>query len=455
MIGFWCARAVIDGVVRERVRVVSESGNITAVEVGVEANPADRLLGTVVPGLANAHSHLFHRALRGRTHADGGDFWRWRDEMYDVAGVLDPTLYRDLARAAFGEMTAAGYTAVGEFHYVHHRPGGEPYREPDHAMERAVTDAAADAGIRLTLLDTLYLGAGLGRDLEPQQRRFGDRSAAGWFDRWRLLNSEFESRPDVILGAAIHSVRAVPEAEIAAVAAELPADVPLHIHLSEQPRENEECLAATGLTPTGLLARAGALSGRLSVVHATHLTEADRDLLGEAGVAVVMCPSTEADLGDGIGPARHLVDRGASLAIGSDQNAVIDPLLELRGLEAGERLNRRRRGVFSLPELWRAGTVDGYHSLGWRGGIRVGAVCDLVELDPRSIRTIGAPLEAYPLVATAADVLTTIVGGQVIDPDGSERRLAAALDAIDAARSAAAVHPSTLPHHPISEGSPS
>ncbi|MWV48572.1 formimidoylglutamate deiminase [Rathayibacter sp. VKM Ac-2803] len=455
MTAFWCERAVVDGVPRGGVRIVSESGVVAAVEPGADPRPGDHLLGTVAPGFANAHSHLFHRALRGRTHGDGGDFWRWRDEMYAVAGVLDPSLYRSLARAVFSEMVAAGYTAVGEFHYVHHRPGGEPYgvdphdgahdREPEHAMERAVADAAADAGIRLTLLDTLYLGAGIGRGLDPDQRRFGDRGAAGWLERWHRLRTTLADRPGLLLGAAIHSVRAVPEREIAALVAGLPAEVPLHIHLSEQPRENEECLAATGLTPTGLLARAGALSDRLSVVHATHLTEGDHELLGAAGVAVVMCPSTEADLGDGIGPARALADRGASLAVGSDQNAVVDPMLELRGLEAGERLNRGRRGVLSPAELWRAGTVDGYASLGWHGGIRVGAVCDLVEIEAASMRTLGAPLEALPLVATAADVLRTVVGGRVIDTGITEALLAQALGALDAARSAATPSSSDLP----------
>jgi formiminoglutamate deiminase len=435
---FWCERAIIDGIPHERVRITSESAVITEVERGVPPRPGDHRLGTVTPGFANAHSHLFHRALRGRTHAEGGDFWRWREEMYAVAGTLDPRLYRSLARAVFGEMLSAGYTAVGEFHYVHHRPGGEPYREPEHAMERALADAAQDAGIRLTLLDTLYLRGGLGRGLEPEQQRFGDGSAAAWLDRWHRLRSDLAGHRDVLLGAAIHSVRAVPEQEITALVAGLPADVPLHIHLSEQPRENEECLAATGLTPTELLARAGALSRRLSVVHATHLSDSDHHLLGEAGVAVVMCPSTEADLGDGIGPARALTERGASVTIGSDQNAVIDPLLELRGLEAGERLARHRRGVFSPAQLWQAGTVDGYRALGWRGGISVGAVCDLVELDEESMRTLRAPAEALPLVATAADIRTTIVSGHLVDTTGTTGLLAAALDALDEAREPAA-----------------
>lgn len=432
MTAFWCERALVEAVPRDRVRIVSERGVVTRLETGVDPQPGDHRLGTVAPGFADAHSHLFHRALRGRTHADGGDFWRWRDEMYAVAAVLDPALYRDLARAVFGEMLAAGYTAVGEFHYVHHRTDGRPY--DDHAMELAVADAARDAGIRLTLLDTLYLGAGPGRGLEPGQVRFGDGSAAQWLDRWHRLRARLRDREGLLLGAAIHSVRAVPEEEIAALAAGLPSDVPLHVHLSEQPRENEECLAATGLTPTALLARAGVLSDRLSVVHATHLSAADRDLLGAAGVSVVMCPSTEADLGDGIGPARDLVDAGTSLAIGSDQNAVVDPLLELRGLEAGERLSTGRRGVFALPELWRAGTEGGYRSLGWSGGVRVGSVCDLVEFDAGSDRTTRAPLDSYPLVATASDVLTTIVAGRIVAPVPA--LLGPALDAIDAARTA-------------------
>lgn len=413
----WCRRALVGGGFHEATRIETDAaGRVAGLDVGVAAAGADVVLGTVVPGFGNAHSHLFHRALRGRTHGDGGTFWTWREQMYAVAGALDPARYRALAAAVFAEMLAAGYTAVGEFHYVHHRPDGTPY--PDHEMELALADAAEEVGIRLTLLDTCYLRGGLDRPLEPSQRRFGDGSAEAWLERWHRLRDRVAGGPLVTLGAAVHSVRAVPEAAIAAVVAGLPPDIPLHAHVSEQPRENEECRARTGTTPTGVLARAGALGPRFTAVHATHLTEDDVALLGGARASIALCPTTEADLADGIGPARRLADAGARVAIGSDQNAVVDPLLELRAAEAHERLATGRRGVFDPAELWLLGTGNGYAALGLAEprdvpGLAVGDPCDLVEIDDASVRTVGARPDQLPLVATAADVRTTVVGGRV------------------------------------------
>jgi len=409
----WAERVLVDGVVETGVRFETDAtGRITRRESGVAAHPGDDLAGFVVPGFANAHSHLFHRVLRGRTHDDGGDFWAWREQMYAVAAELDPDAYRELATAVFAEMLAAGYTAVGEFHYLHHRPSGAAYG--DHDMELAIADAAATVGIRLTLLDTCYLAGGIGQPLSPEQARFSDGDAAGWLARWHALRARLDERanPLVTLGAAIHSVRAVPVEAIAEIVAGLPADVPLHLHLSEQPRENDDSVAAFGLTPAGLVASLGVLAERLSVVHATHLTDHDIRLLGDAGVSVVMCPTTEADLGDGIGPARQLADAGASIALGSDQNAVIDPLLELRGLEAGERLASGVRGRFAPAELMTAATNNGYRSLGLgRATLAVGEPLDLVEIDVNSTRTIGARLGQIALVATASDVTGVWVAG--------------------------------------------
>ena len=413
MTAVWAERVLVDGVVETGVRLETDAtGRIIRRETGVAAHPGDDLAGFVVPGFANAHSHLFHRVLRGRTHDSGGDFWAWREQMYAVAAELDPDAYRELATAVFAEMLAAGYTAVGEFHYLHHRPSGAAYG--DHDMELAIADAAATVGIRLTLLDTCYLAGGIGQPLSPEQARFSDGDAAGWLARWHALRARLDERdnPLVTLGAAIHSVRAVPVEAIAEIVAGLPADVPLHLHLSEQPRENDDSVAAFGLTPAGLVASLGVLAERLSVVHATHLTDHDIRLLGDAGVSVVMCPTTEADLGDGIGPARQLADAGASIALGSDQNAVIDPLLELRGLEAGERLASGERGRFTPAELMAAATANGYRSLGLGSAtLAVGEPLDLVEIDVHSTRTIGARLGQIALVATASDVTGVWVAG--------------------------------------------
>lgn len=427
----WCERALVGGESVPGVLIeVDAEGRVASTTMSTPAAGADLRLGLVVPGFANAHSHLFHRALRGRTHDVGGDFWRWRDEMYAVAGRLDPERYRELAVAVFSEMLSCGYTAVGEFHYVHHRPDGSRY--PDHAMELALADAAEESGIRLTLLDTCYLTGGIGKPLNPGQLRFGDGTADAWLERWHDLREALANRTLTTLGAAIHSVRAVPEEAIARIVAGLPVETPLHVHLSEQPLENEDSLRAYGVTPTALLSRLGALTERLTAVHATHLDDDDVRLLGDARVSIALCPTTEADLGDGIGPGRTLADAGARLCIGSDQNAVIDPLLELRGLEAGERLASGRRGVFTPAELWSAGSDNGYRSLGTGGaGFAAGDWADYVELDGASLRTVGSRDSQLVLTATAADVLTTVVGGRIVRHADTAGRLVAALTSLE------------------------
>jgi formiminoglutamate deiminase len=415
---FHCDVLVRPGSVAEGVRIETDAaGRIASIRSGAETVASDVRLGTVFPGFANAHSHAFHRLLRGTTHADGGDFWQWRDAMYRVAEQLDPALLFLVARAVFAEMLVSGYTAVGEFHYVHHRGNGSPY-VPAHAMERAIAEAAREVGIRLVLLDTCYLDGAIGRPLSPAQRRFGDGSVTGWLDRWSALSDVIES-DRVTLGAAIHSVRAVSPTAMAEIRDALGAETPLHIHVSEQPQENTDCIAAYGDTPVGVLARLGMLGPRLSIVHATHLTPADRALVSASGCTIVICPTTEADLGDGIGCAFELASGGARIAIGSDQNAVIDPLLELRGLEAGERLASGRRGRFSPTALLEAGSLSGYASLGIsRSVLAPGDPCDLVELDPASVRTIGSAADQMLLTATASDIRRVIVGGEIVADSG-------------------------------------
>lgn len=410
----WCDRVVDADGVRERVRFTHAGGLVTAVATDVAPRGDDIILGTVIPGVANAHSHAFHRVLRGRTHAHGGDFWRWRETMYAAAARLDPDSYFELARAVFAEMVTSGYTAVGEFHYVHHRQDGTPY---PYGMERAVAAAAESVGIRLTLLDTAYFTGGIDRPLAPRQERFSDGSAGAYLDRWHELRDRVGH--GARLGAAVHSVRAVPRDAIAQIVAGLTADVPLHVHLSEQPQENADCVAAYGLTPTELLSEAGVLSARTTAVHATHLTGGDIALLGEAGASIVMCPTTEADLGDGIGPARELLSAGARLAVGSDQNAVVDPFLETRALEMHERLAHGARGRFTPAEILRAATADGYRSLGWQvAPLQPGGPCDLVEIDAASARTLGSYPTELMLTATAADARRVIVGGHTVASRG-------------------------------------
>lgn len=355
--------------------------------------------GLTVPGFANCHSHAFHRALRGHTQRERGSFWTWREQMYAVAADLTPDSYFELARDTYAEMRATGITAVGEFHYLHHQPDGTPYDDPNE-MGRALLAAADEAGIRIRLLDTCYLASGFGRPPEGVQLRYSDGDAHTWAERVAVFD-------DPRVGAAIHSVRAVPPDQLPVVV-EAARGLPLHVHLSEQVAENEACLAATGLTPTQLLAEAGALGPLTSAVHATHLTHDDIRLLGESRTNVCFCPTTERDLADGIGPARRLHDAGATLTLGSDSHAVIDMFEEMRAVEMHERLATQQRGHWSALELLAAATYDGHRSLGFDdvGRIDVGQRADLVTLDLESIRTrgAGASAETVVFVATSADV---------------------------------------------------
>jgi formiminoglutamate deiminase len=348
--------------------------------------------------------------------------------MYRSASELTPEKYEKLATAVFAEMVVTGFSSVAEFHYVHHQPDGRPYAEP-HAMELALARAAMSAGIRLTLLDTLYLAGGIGTPLNPEQARFGDADVHAWLDRLSSLRAAIAQQfpPELVsVGAALHSVRAVPEEDLKVVARQLPEDIPLHIHLSEQPAENQACLEAYGTTPAGLLERHGLLSSRLSAVHSTHLTQDDIALLGNAGATVVMCPSTEADLADGIGPARELADAGAAIALGTDQHAVIDPWTEMRTLEHGERLGTGQRGRFLPQELLRAATEGAARSMATpiaASGLEVGAVCDLMVIDPASTRTAGSRPLQMAFSATSSDVTEVIIAGELVASHGVHTQL--------------------------------
>ncbi|WP_375475671.1 formimidoylglutamate deiminase [uncultured Jatrophihabitans sp.] len=407
-----------DGLARD-VRFDVIAGRLRSVTADSNADDAERLPGVVVPGLANCHSHAFHRALRGRTHAAGGTFWTWREQMYAVAARLDPDRYLDLARAAFAEMALAGVTTVGEFHYLHHGPGGQPYVDPN-AMAEALRHAAADAGVRLTLLDACYLIGGLDangpRPLDDTQRRFADLDV----DAWAARVGGLAESPGMRVGVAVHSIRAVPRAALPTI--RVAADGrPLHVHLSEQPAENAASLACYGATPAAVLDDAGLLGPRTTAVHATHLTTEDVGLLGSTSTTCCICPTTERDLADGIGPARALADAGAPLSLGSDQHAVVDLFEDARGLEMHERLTTQRRGRFTPAELLAAATR--HDSLGWpdAGRLAPGARADLVAVRLDTVRTAGCDPAQVLYAATAADVDTVVVDGEPVVRAGRHR----------------------------------
>ena len=413
----WFARHALlpSGAARD-VRLEVSDGRFTTVTPGGSARDATTLPGVVLPGLADGHSHAFHRALRGRTHADGGSFWTWRTRMYALASRLDPDRYLVLARAAYAELACAGITSVGEFHYLHHDVDGRPYAEPN-VMAEALRVAAREAGLRLTLLDACYLHGGLDADgyraPDEVQRRFADRDVEAWAERQAAVAADATLRT----GVAIHSVRAVDPAA-AAVVARAAGGRPLHVHLSEQPAENEACEHLHRSTPSAVLDAAGALGPATTAVHATHLTAADVTLLGRSGTTACFCPTTERDLADGIGPARSLADAGAPLALGTDQHAVVDMFEEARALEMHERLRTGRRGRFTPSML--LGAATRHDALGWldAGRLEAGARADLVAVRLDTVRTAGSAPEQVLFAAGAADVDTVVVDGRVVVCEG-------------------------------------
>jgi formiminoglutamate deiminase len=407
------------------VAVDVTDGRITEVRTGTGTPPpgATVLRGLTFPGLANTHSHAFHRALRSTVQVGSGTFWTWREIMYGIAAKLTPDSYHALARAVYAEMALAGITSVGEFHYLHHAPGGTPYDNPN-AMGEALIAAAADAGIRITLLDTAYLSSGIsrrrgGEPLDRHQLRFSDSTATAWAERVSALASAVEDSGQALVGAAIHSVRAVPAEQLTTVAAWAENHhAPLHVHLSEQTAENDACLAVHGRTPTRLLADHGVLGTRTTGVHNTHLTDEDIALLGSTRTGTCMCPTTERDLADGTGPALPLQRAGSPLSLGSDSHAVIDLFEEARAMELNERLRSRIRGHWTAAALLRAASADGHAALGRTdaGRIERGALADLVTIALDSVRTAGSlprlGAETAVFAASAADVRHTVVGGR-------------------------------------------
>jgi formiminoglutamate deiminase len=326
--------------------------------------------------LTTAHSHAFQRAMRGMAQrsAQGGsqdDFWSWRGAMYRLADSLTPeSLYR-IARVAYEELRQGGVRTVGEFHYLHHQADGTPYAART-AMSDSLIRAAHDEGLRICLLRVVYARAGAGKPPEGAQRRFCDDSLERALRDTEELVSRYALDPEVRIGIAPHSVRAVPPAwlrEIASFAAEF--ELPCHMHVAEQPAEIDECKAETGKRPVELLADLGVLGPRFVAVHATHLEAHEARLLGQAQARVCLCPTTERDLGDGLPDATALSDAGVRLCVGVDSHVLTSPLEDLRGIELGERLRTGRRVVLHFDgrtpaeQLWRIGSILGAEACGF------------------------------------------------------------------------------------------
>lgn len=410
--------------------VVDEEGRVDAVEPAPADATADGWLA--LPGMPNAHSHAFQRALAGFGESAGGDesFWGWRRAMYRLANALSPDEVGAVARQAYGEMLAAGFTTVAEFHYLHGLDDGGLGLEMAHAL----VEAAADVGLPLVLLPSLYVSGGFGRPPEPEQERFVHRSLDHYF---RLLESLLEHRGEgrLALGAAPHSLRAVPPEllpDLLQGASELLGpDCPVHIHVSEQVGEVEECLEERGRRPIQVLSEHVRLGRRWSLVHATHASKDEQALIRATGVTVILCPLTEAYLGDGMFPADEHFRVGGRIAIGSDSNVRIDPVEELRTLELGQRLRTRRRPRLATGEglgapLWRWAAEGGGRALGEPvGAIEPGRRADLVVLQADGAPWVGhgprSALDAFVLGGSRHDVAAVYVGGERVAEGGRRR----------------------------------
>jgi formimidoylglutamate deiminase len=405
---------------------VAPDGTILTVEAGAIAGFDDvHLGGPVIPGLANLHSHAFQRAMAGsaeRRARGNDDFWGWRDAMYALAETLDPDRLYAIARDVYREMLVAGYTGVAEFHYLHRDPSGAWYDDRA-AMARALIEAAKDAGIAICLLPALYAhGDAGGAPLGPHQRRFAT-SVDEIVELGITLRADYAD-DDVVIGICAHSLRAVTPAELRELIDSSPHNVPVHLHVSEQLREVEAVQRALGARPVAWLLAEHNVNDRWCLVHATHLDDAERDALARSGAIVGLCPTTEANLGDGVFPLADYLRAGGRIGIGSDSNVSISPVEELRWLEYGQRLVSQRRLIAAIEDgascgetLYRDAALGGAHACGLHAGvIAPGARADLVVLDAqRQPLAEAAPhemLDRYLFATDRAAPLDVFVRGR-------------------------------------------
>ena len=377
-----------DGWARD-VRLQVADGRLVAITAGQPAAPGDVCLAIAVPGLPNLHSHAFQRGMAGLTEVGGGDgdsFWSWRELMYRFLARLRPEAVEAIAAQAYMEMLETGFTRVGEFHYLHHQADGTPYAERAEMCAR-LAGAAASTGIGLTLLPVFYAHADFGgAPPNPAQVRL-IHDVDGFAQLLEGARAALACLPDAVLGIAPHSLRAVTGQELDAL---LPLnDGPVHIHIAEQLREVEACVAWSGLRPLRWLYEHAAVDARWCLVHATHIDDQERACMVRSGAVAGLCPITEANLGDGLFPMQAFVREGGRFGVGSDSNVLIDPAEELRLLEYGQRLTLRGRNVLAPDAgrstgryLYESALGGGAQALGVAAGLRVGASADVLELDP-------------------------------------------------------------------------
>ena len=381
-----------------------------------------------LPGIPNIHCHAFQRAMAGlaeRQSERQDSFWTWRELMYRFAGRVGPDSLRDIAAQLYVEMLEAGYTSVCEFHYLHHQSDGRPYEDPT-AMSQALIQAARETGIRLTLLPVLYMVGGFDRrPLSERQLRFRHD-----VDSFLALVNTLRKSEDALLrvGIALHSLRAVPAESMRELLANAPADIPVHIHVSEQVAEVEECVQVRGARPVQWLLANASVDRRWTLVHATHLDEQETSGIARSGAVVALCPTTEANLGDGLFPLRDFLSQGGRFGVGSDSNVSVSPVEELRWLEYGQRLVTRQRNIAATRE--RPGSGESVLLGAVEGGRQAvgqhGQELDRIRLDESAPALVGATAEdlheRFVFAGNLPQVAEVRVGGHVVVQGGRHPR---------------------------------
>ena len=422
---------------------VAPDGTLVNVRTGGSSDDAEILDGPVLPGMPNLHSHAFQRMMAGTAERrvsalreaqdDNDDFWSWREAMYALATTLQPDALYSIALGVYRAMLGAGYTTVAEFHYLHRDPRGAWYADKA-ATSRALIAAAKDVGIAICLLPALYAhGDAGGAPLHVRQRRFAT-DAGDVLEIAAALRADYANDPDVVVGACAHSLRAVTPHELRELVAGSPHDVPVHLHAAEQTREVDAVRAALGARPVAWLLANFAVDARWCLVHATHLDDAERDALARSGAVAGLCPTTEANLGDGIFPLAPYLAMGGAFGIGSDSNVSIAPVEELRWLEYGQRLQTRRRivaaaqpGASCGETLYARAARGGAQACGMRAGVLApGSRADLVVLDDRGAPLAGAEpgeiLDRYLFATDRAAPRHVMVRGRWRVRDGAAKR---------------------------------
>jgi formimidoylglutamate deiminase len=443
---YFADHALLPDGVCNGVRIAVVDGVIRSAEVGAAAEGDQPIRGLVLPGMANVHSHAFQRAMAGLAEWDAGgrdNFWSWREAMYRFAERLDPDAQLAIARFLFIEMLKAGYTSVGEFHYLHNQPGGLAYSPPT-AMAEAIALAAAESGIALTLMPTLYVTGGVdGRALSERQKRFGKTVS-----ELLSLREAMRGKPGVTqLGLALHSLRAVPPALMREAIAGVEASSPIHLHAAEQTGEVDEAIAKFGTRPIDYILTQFPVDQRWCFVHATHMNTRETRALAESGAVAGLCPTTEANLGDGIFRLTEFSSARGRIAIGGDSHIAVDPAEELKALEYSQRLLHRRRNVAAsagqpqtAARLWVEAARNGAQVLGLDAGeIAMGKRADLIVVDTEHVSLAGRDghqaLASYVFVTGRRAVRDVMVAGAWLVRDRHHAREDAAASAYRAAAS--------------------